>query len=91
LWGQGFDPAAELLLGAELYASSSSAGDPVAGARTNRVLNGSVRAVHRSANLAAMDKSVVRVFLKPISGIQQRATYGVVSIVTRSPITCPVR
>ncbi len=31
VWGQGFGPAAELPLGAELYASAGSAGDLVAG------------------------------------------------------------
>jgi hypothetical protein len=37
LWGQGFGSAAELPLGAELYVSAGSAGDLVAGVRTNRL------------------------------------------------------
>jgi hypothetical protein len=41
LWGQGFDPAAELPLGAELYAST---GDLVAGGPANHVFNGTVTA-----------------------------------------------
>ncbi len=40
MWGQGFRPAAELPLGAELYASTGSAGDLVAGSRTDRVISG---------------------------------------------------
>jgi hypothetical protein len=39
VWGQGFGPAAELPLGAELYVSGGSTGDLVAGTRTNRVFD----------------------------------------------------
>ncbi len=40
MWGQGFGPAAELPLGAELYVSAGSTGDLVAGLHMNRVFNG---------------------------------------------------
>jgi hypothetical protein len=39
VWGQGFGPAAELPLGAELYVSAGSTGDLVAGTRTDRVFD----------------------------------------------------
>jgi hypothetical protein len=42
LWGQGFRPAAELPLGAELYVSTDSAGDLVAGDPAKRIFNGAV-------------------------------------------------
>jgi hypothetical protein len=38
-WGQGFGPAAELPLGAELYVSAGSTGDLVAGTRIDRVFD----------------------------------------------------
>ncbi len=40
LWGQRFGAAAELPLGAELYASAGNTGDLVAGVLTNRAFNG---------------------------------------------------
>jgi hypothetical protein len=40
VWGQGFGPAAELPLGAELYVSAGSTGNLVAGDPANRVFNG---------------------------------------------------
>ena len=39
VWGQRFGAAAELPLGAELYAGAGSTSDLVAGAHTNRVFN----------------------------------------------------
>jgi hypothetical protein len=39
VWGQGFRPAAELPLGAELYVRTGSSGDLVAGTRTDRVFD----------------------------------------------------
>jgi hypothetical protein len=42
MWGQGFGPAAELRLGAELYVTAGSAGDLVAAAPANRVFNGAL-------------------------------------------------
>jgi hypothetical protein len=39
LWGQGFSPAAELPLGAELYVSAGSTGNLVAGDPANRVFD----------------------------------------------------
>ena len=43
--GQRFGAAAELPLGAELYASAGNTSDLVAGAYTNRVLNGAFASV----------------------------------------------
>ena len=55
VWGQGFRPAAELPLGEELYVSTGSTGDLVAGTRKDRVFDRTIIPPVESAPLVRVN------------------------------------
>ena len=63
MWGQRFGAAAELPLGAELYASAGNTSDLVAGAYTNRVFNGVTMALRATE----MHEDAARESTKPVA------------------------